>query len=216
MVTVPAGWFWMGSDDPKAPLDEKPLRRVFLPAFYIDRTEVTNREFKKFKPDHNFPGGAEDHPATLVYKHEAEAYARWAGKRLPTAAEWEKAARGTDGRQYPWGDRFDPALCNMRPRSRTGEDGPRKQPVGSFPDGASPYGALDMTGNVWEWVSDVHRDKTWFGLLGEARERGLLRGGAHGYSPMAGTTHHQAFEPLNATCNDTGFRCARDATIKKE
>jgi formylglycine-generating enzyme len=227
MVLVPAGWFWMGTDDPRAAPDERPLRRVFVPAFYMDRTEVTNREFRRFKPDHAYPGGADDLPATHVFKHEAEAYARWAGKRLPTAAEWEKAARGTDARQYPWGNEFDTNRCNMRPRDFITEEGVRiceitnaalrgKLTVGSFPSGASPYGCLDMCGNIWEWVSDVHRDDTWFGLLGGSQERGILRGGAYGYNPRSGTTWHQAFEPLNATCNDTGFRCAKDAVVKRD
>lgn len=222
MVFVPAGWFWMGSDDPKAPPDERPLRRVFLPAFYIDKTEVTNREFKRFKPDHDYPEGADDLPATHVFKCEAEACARQAGKRLPTGAEWEKAARGTDARVYPWGNEFDASRCNLRPRAslaaapgaagRPANVPARgKLPVGSFPQGASPYGCLDMCGNVWEWVSDVHRDATWFGLLGEPAERGILRGGAHGYGASQGRASYQAFEPLNATCHDTGFRCAMDA-----
>jgi formylglycine-generating enzyme required for sulfatase activity len=210
MVLVPAGWFWMGTDDPKAPPDERPLRRVFLPAYYIDRTEVTNREFQRFQPEHTFPAGAEDLPATHVFKHEAKAYARWAGKRLP-----------------PAGDEFDTNRCNMRPRQFHTVDAEGrvclltnaatrgKLPVGSYPEGASPYGCLDMCGNVWEWVSTVHRDETWFGLLGEPTERGILRGGAWGYGPHAGTTFHQAFEPLNATCNDTGFRCVKEIGAKR-
>lgn len=224
MVFVPPGPFWQGSDDPKAPPDERPMRCTYVGAYHIDRTEVTNREFKRFKPSHDYPEGADDLPATHVYKKEAEAFARWAGKRLPTAAEWEKAARGTDKRIYPWGNEFDTNRCNMRPRSFEIEPGTQlcvatnastrgKLPVGSFPSGASPYGALDMCGNVWEWVSDVHEEDTWFGLLGEPQRIGLLRGGAYGYGPRQGQVTYQGFEPLNATCNDTGFRCAKDAVV---
>ena len=106
MILVPAGEFFMGSNDSEAEPDERPLRRVFLPAFYIDRFEVTNRRYQEVKKDHRFPAGEEELPVTLVLKREAEEYGRLTGKRLPTNAEWEKAARGTDGRTYPWGDSF--------------------------------------------------------------------------------------------------------------
>lgn len=224
MVFVPAGWFWMGSDDPEAESDEHPRRRVYLPAYYIDRFEVTNREFKQFKPEHTYPAGQDDLPVTKVYKPEAIAYAAWAGKRLPTNAEWEKAARGTDGRRYPWGDQFETNRANLDPHKvaqamgtvcvlPVTKDGHQKVVPGSYPLGASPYGAMDMAGNVWEWVSDNHRDSLWLHYFGERTERGIIRGGAYAYSPKQARTTHQAFEALNSTCNDVGFRCVLTARV---
>lgn len=222
MAFVPAGWFWLGSDEPEAEPDERPKRRVYLPAYYIDIHEVTNREFKRFKPAHAYPEGQDDLPVTKVFKPEAVAYAQWAGKRLPTNAEWEKAARGTDGRRYPWGDQFETNRANLDPHKvaqamgkvcelPVTADGRRKIPPGSFPLGASPYGAQDMAGNVWEWVADNHRDSPWLYFFGDRSERGIIRGGAYAYSPKQARTTHQAFEALNSTCNDVGFRCALSA-----
>ncbi len=203
MVFVPPGYFTQGTNDPSAEPDERPARQVFLPGFYIDKHEVTNREYKAFKPGHTYPEGADDLPVTKVLKSDAEAFARSVGKRLPTDAEWEKAARGTDGRTYPWGDDFDSTRCNAGLRKP-------KQPVGSYPQGASPYGCLDMSGNVWEWVADTYQDPGWF-AADRGTERGILRGGASGYGPMQARTTYHGFEALETTCNDVGFRCAKDA-----
>lgn len=228
MVFIPAGKFLMGSDDPEADFDVEALREVFVPACYIDRYEVTNGEYRKFKPDHKYPEGDDNFPVTRVLKTEAEAYAKWAGKRLPTGAEWEKAARGTDGRVYPWGNEYDRTKCNMRPtdyRTPEGRDipatevcrrGGRKSAVGQFPEGVSPYGVHDMCGNAWEWVSDVYVAKVPFEPREEWHQSGIIRGGAHGYGARHGTTFHQGFEPLNTTCNDVGFRCAMDAIPKTD
>ena len=149
-------------------------------AFFIDIGPVTNAQYATFIEDGGYareelwstsgwewlqayhwtgpaePGNGEtaDLPVRGVSYSEAEAYSRWCGKRLPTRREWEKAARGTDGRRWPWGDEFNPAHCNTADRHATEKQwGPT--PVGAFPSGASSYGCLDLIGNVWEWLQDV-------------------------------------------------------------
>lgn len=143
--------------------NERPQRRVYVDAFYIDKFEVTNRQYQQFlsetgyEPIHYLdyePYNTPDFPAAVLAWEDAVAYAEWAGKRLPTEAEWEKAARGTDGRLWPWGNEWDGS--KLSGNDGTGlKDGYRETaPVGQFPQGASPYGAHDMAGNLWEWVSD--------------------------------------------------------------
>jgi serine/threonine-protein kinase len=156
MVYVPAGEFIMGSDDGRR--NEKPRRKVYLDAYWMYKHEVTVAQYRKFcsetrrkMPDPPDWALKEDHPIVKVSWDDAKAYADWAGVQLPTEAQWEKAARGTDGRTFPWGDTFDPskAVCSVAPRKEKST-----APVGSIPSGASPYGCLDMSGNVWEWCSD--------------------------------------------------------------
>ena len=174
MVYVPAGEFLMGSadSDKDAQSDEKPQHKVNLDAFWIDRTEVTNAQYKKcvqagvctasgYAGDSKVNG--DDQPVVGVDWNQAQAYCQWAGRQLPTEAQWERAARGAqaDGRIYPWGNQ--PATCEyavMKDGSGSGcGKGDVAWPVGSKPKGASPYGALDMAGNVWEWVADWYEDK---------------------------------------------------------
>jgi len=162
-VEVPAGEFWMGSE--RGPEREKPVHRVHLERFQIARVPVTNAQYYLFieatrhKPpshweDGKAPRGLESHPVTYVSWHDAMAYCRWLSETtgkpitLPSEAQWEKAARGDrDQREYPWGDEWDETRCN------TSELGlGDTTPVGIFPEGASPYGCLDMVGNVWEWT----------------------------------------------------------------
>jgi formylglycine-generating enzyme required for sulfatase activity len=227
MVLVPAGEFWMGSDDPNAEPDEQPLRKVFVRAFYLDRFEVTNRRYKEFKKDHRYPPGEDDLPVTFVLKREAEEFCRWAGRRLPTNAEWEKAARGTDGRTYPWGNEFRAERANIDRRSGIAATNAQactspligskgKLAGGSFPKGVSPYGCQDMSGNVWEWVSDVWTDLTPFRLRPDGEPRGIIRGGAYSYSPRQARASYQGFEALDATCHDVGFRSAMNAVPMKK
>jgi formylglycine-generating enzyme required for sulfatase activity len=159
LVNVPAGAFIMGCNaeaDDQCGEDEKPMHTVTLSAFSIERTEVTQDAYAACVTD----GACEppscvwncddtDLPATCVGFEQAQAYCAWADRRLPTEAEWEKAARGTDGAVYPWGN--DAASCALVNMAGCGDEA---MPVGSFPDGASPYGALDMAGNMVEMVSD--------------------------------------------------------------
>jgi formylglycine-generating enzyme required for sulfatase activity len=163
MVYVPAGGFHMGSEPgPPEHLGQTPQHTVLLDAFWIDRTEVTNAQYEKcvqaggcqVMPEMSSydPQVKPDYPAEVIWNN-AQAYCQWAGSRLPTEAEWEKAARGTDGRRWPWGNtRPDCSLSNA-----FGKDGScvgATTSVGSYAAGASPYGALDMAGNAAEWVND--------------------------------------------------------------
>ena len=158
MVYVPAGEFIMGSEGNDlfriAEVDEFPQRQVFVEDFYIDIYEVTNAQYKRFIDstkveapprwiDNNYGIGEDGLPVVSVTWEEATAYAQFIGKRLPSEAEWEKAARGVDGRRFPWGDDFDPNLAN---------NGDLLTPIMSFPGGVSPFGCYDMAGNAAEWV----------------------------------------------------------------
>ena len=234
MVLIPAGEFTMGTDDPNAPNDQHPTRKVNVDAFYIDKHEVTNAQFQEFiladgynkreywtKEGWNFvqkdrflyvdiarvkyrieiPLGFDkndvstepDHPVIGVSWYEAAAYAKWADKRLPTEAEWEKAARGTDARLYPWGNVFDFSKLNYFPHHE------KLMSVGSFPTGGSPYGVLDMAGSVAEWCAD--------NLLGDKTK--VVRGGSwDGIRKQLKCTSRS--EKLPAYRYYTvGFRCAK-------
>lgn len=165
MVYVPPGAFPMGSDDGDP--DERPVHEVWLDGFYIDKYEVSWGQWKLSGLPYsdnpasrrNLPrapdwGILDEDPVLNVSWHDARKYVGWAGKRLPTEAEWEKAARGTDGRKYPWGDEepdFDRAIWKPHPIAAE-----KTAPVVSFESGASPYGAVHMAGNAYEWCEDVY------------------------------------------------------------
>lgn len=236
MIVVPAGSFTMGSD--RGPRDEWPRHEVMLGTFEIDRLPVTNARFASFldaigpqnsqgerrydvdDPDariHRRDGawradrGYEHHPVTEVSWVGARDYCAWLGKRLPTEAQWEKAARGTDGRTYPWGESAPDAT-----RARFSAGWNATLPVDAHPAGASPYGVLDMVGNAWEWVSSAYRPYPY--RPDDGREdptpgpvRGT-RGGGHDASPQEITTTQRGSNlsrnPRSGHHN-IGFRCAR-------
>ncbi len=204
MVLVPAGWAVVGTDDPDAPHDERPARRVWLPAFYMDTHEVTNADYAAFDPTHTYPPERADWPVVKVTRAQAEAYAAAQGKRLPTRAEWEKAARGPEGRSFPWGDLFEAGRANLG-----GGDG--LQPVGSHPEGVSVYGVHDLAGNAWEWVADTYDDARELGWGQPSMNRGIIKGGAYAYSPHQGRATFNGFEHPVTTCSDLGFRCVQGA-----
>ncbi|HJW90604.1 MAG TPA: SUMF1/EgtB/PvdO family nonheme iron enzyme [Anaerolineales bacterium] len=196
MVYVPAGEFLYGPDKEK----------VTTGAFYIDLSPVTNAEYKRFveASGHEFPAhwrrgtwpdGKADHPVVQVTWDSAAAYADWAGKRLPTEYEWEKAARGTDGRRWPWGNHFDPRRCNTSSEGTT--------PVGRYsPAGDSPYGAGDMAGNVWEWIGGK-----------PSPLRMPLRGGDWLDGQEEAQTFHKRMHTPKRKNDFVGFRCAADMAM---
>ena len=186
LVDVPAGEVGLGRDPVgyggEALPDELPAHEVGLDAFEISLTPVTNAQYASFAaaggnpPAHwegsEPPDELEDHPVTWVDWHAADAFCSWAGGRLPTEAEWEKAARGTDRRAYPWGTEPDSARAVVG----RGAKRPSTQPAGSIPSGASPYGVLDLAGNVWEWTA------SWYGPYPGTPRSGaerVLRGGSY-------------------------------------
>ncbi len=240
MIFIPAGPFLMGGNDDHVQQaanwchcgrdrfeDELYMHEVYVSSFNIDKTPVTNKQFAEFvratgyqtdaekKNEANtwrtqMTAGKENHPVVWMSWNDANAYCKWAGKRLPTEAEWEKAARGDDARLWPWGNTWDNTKLNMGEGQRGGTT-----VVGSFPAGASPYGVLDMAGNVWEWVND------WYDPLyyqrGENRDPvgpsssqdKVLRGGGfnNGNYDVRTANRHKGGPAGYAP--DHGFRCAK-------
>jgi formylglycine-generating enzyme len=234
-VLIPAGEFLMGTDDARE--DAYPQHRVYLDAYEIDRYEVTNAQYWEFLDyikktnDHSKcfkeePSGKDhtprfweneyynvpDYPIVRIDWYDAYAYAAWAGKRLPTEAEWEKAARGPDGRKFPWGNEWDPARCNL-----SGEP----KPVGSTESGKSIYGCHDMAGSVYEWCADWYLDFYYKespsqnpkGPVGGLRR--VIRGGSRFSQPFQARTDTRKSEQPNLYNQALGFRCAKDVQEKE-
>jgi serine/threonine-protein kinase len=251
MALVPAGPFTMGADR-GGEEDEHPAHAVTLAAFWLDLTEVSNEAYdacvdaKVCRPHDpksslvNHFGGDEAfraprQPISSISGDDATSYCQWKGKRLPTEAEWEKAARGADARRYPWGDETPDAERAVFATGRTAE-------VGTHPKGAGPYGHLDMAGNVWEWIADIYdpyayrRATADNGVPGtceqvmaaqnELRRKGqqgftgknpiptecerVLRGGAFNYDGPGLRSCNRVHHPSHFRLIMSGFRCAKD------
>jgi serine/threonine-protein kinase len=218
MALVPAGRFVMGCDTGLP--NERPAHHVYLDHFFVDAAEVTNAEYRLFcdktgRPyppnprwDSDYFRGKPDHPVVNVTWHDAAAYAAWAGKRLPTEAEWEKAARGgLDGCDYPWGAEIDPSLATY--------DAAHTSPVRSFR--ANGYGIYDMAGNVWEWCSDWY-DAQAYSRHVPVNPQGppdgtdkVLRGGSIDGTARTLRLAYRHWMPPSRRSSDIGFRCVRDA-----
>jgi formylglycine-generating enzyme required for sulfatase activity len=215
MVYIPGGEFTLGADG--GPEDQSPAQAVMVDPFNLDKYPVTNAEYQLFvkatghrAPRHwtdgAIPAGLENHPVVWVTWEDANAYAAWAGKRLPTEIEWEKAARGEDSRLYPWGNTFDSANCNSREANLKVTN-----PVGQYPGGASPYGAEELCGNVWEWTANWYQ--AYRGSVYSLERYGevyrVLRGGSwfDGADAVTATTRNSAKPSF--MFSTIGFRCAK-------
>jgi formylglycine-generating enzyme required for sulfatase activity len=232
LMRIPDGEFIMGSDparDPDSRPDEQPQHPVDLSDYFVSPFLITNAQFQVFKDatePRKFgettrsgrwqcPPGKENHPVVNISWDDATAFCMWLSQetgcifRLPTEAEWEKAARGSDGRIYPWGDAWDANKANA------GETNPGTTPVGQFsPQGDSPYGLADMSGNVWEWCADRYDEKEYRLRKRHARnpygpeggEGNVVRGGAYDKGPRhARCAQRNWYYPFNRR-RDVGFR----------
>jgi formylglycine-generating enzyme required for sulfatase activity len=223
MVLIPAGEFWMGAEDGLS--DARPMHRVYVSSYWLDKHEVTNRQYRQCVKS----GGCappkdrsvfddlvqEDHPVTNVTWTQARTYCAWEGKRLPTEAEWEKAARGVDGRLYPWGNSDE--VFKVRERTveqknmRNGTD-----PIGSADFAVSPYGVADLVVSVSEWVNDWYAEE--FYRSTPARDpqgplRGsfrVLRGGESSNRPLELRASYRGWDDMTYWGPSLGFRCAED------
>jgi len=228
MVYVPAGEFTMGSEDSK--VDEKPIHTVHLDEYYIDKYEVTNEQYRVCvetarvcQPPLNIKAYDDstkaNHPVVYVDWYRARDYCTWVGKRLLTEAEWEKAARGTDGWVYPWGNEFDntrlsfcDTSCESDWKDQSINDGfAETAPVGHYELGKSPYGAYDMAGNVWEWVSSQYKPYPY--QADDGREdlisttARVMRGGGWFNGPTYRYVSSRAGYKPDYRSSRVGFRC---------
>jgi iron(II)-dependent oxidoreductase len=245
-ILIPAGSFMMGTDSSRANEQNKPQHEVILDSYRIDKYPVTNAQYAKFvvhaghRPplgwkDGRIPEGEELHPVTMISWYDAVSYARWAGKRLPTEAEWEKAARGTDGRRWPWGNQMDVQRLNTYYNVGATTD------VMRYENGASPYGVMDMAGNVSEWVADDFQPytgtdapaKLFRGKVAVAATPAdkamkvvdmiaidakykVLRSGSWKSDPFSTSTYHRNYSWPHYASDFFGFRCASDVADESE
>ena len=228
MVTIPAGPFIRGSVPGEGRLDEQPRRKVYLNAFAIDKYEVSNAHYSKFlnetqhKPPMNVFGtqpfgeeeGIANLPVVQVTWHDAVDYCFWAGKRLPTEAEWEKAARGTDGRLFPWGNAAPTAQQANFEQEWDGKH--TLVEVTALPDGQSEAGLFNLSGNVREWVQDWY-DSSYYGLAPDKNPKGpetgilkVIRGGSWKSFDTDLRTASRGKGGFALKTHGIGFRCARD------
>jgi formylglycine-generating enzyme required for sulfatase activity len=212
MILIPEGYFLMGTGESAqdSDEDERPQQQIFLPSFYIDKYLVTNRQFYEFvlasgyKPQGNwerhFSPATADLPVRGIGWEDCNAYARWAGKRLPTEAEWEKAMRGTDGRTYPWGEEWSASIL---PRGEFNYD------VVIAPDAASPYGLMATVGVLWQWTSSSYAPYPY--NPDASSQYKVLRGGSFSNGRNVVRCANRYSEASNVALNTFGFRCAKDA-----
>ncbi len=244
MVTIPAGSFKMGSDRVRTSAQNKPQHTVVMPEYQIDKYPVTNYQYAYFVVEGGYrppldwvngqiPAEAELHPVTMVSWYDASNYCTWAGKRLPKESEWEKAARGDDGRRWPWGENMDIERLNTYYSRGSATD------VILFESGASPYGVMDLAGNVYEWVGDdflpygdsdaspdVFKGKVPVAstpqdramkvvdLVGVDAKYKVLRGGSWKSDPFSSTVFHRNYSWPHYASDFFGFRCAADANVE--
>jgi formylglycine-generating enzyme required for sulfatase activity len=219
MVEIPAGPFTMGTDSGEP--NEAPAHEVDLPAFMMDKFEVTNADFAVFVEATGYETyaekegrtgwhtayseGKDTHPVVYVTFDDALAYCEWAGKRLPTEAEWAKAARGPEGFLFPWGDEWDATQANVKESGLRGTAA-----VGSYPPNG--YGLCDMAGNVWEWVDspyEAYPGSDYQDSKYSPDLRGLRGGGWFDDEAQVRATNRNAGDPTTTANDDIGFRCAR-------
>ncbi len=229
MVLIPAGTFIRGSNN-RLP-DEGPQYTAETKAFWMDKYEVTNLQYKQFidatnrkSPRHfvnrTYPKGKVDHPVVFVSWFDAHDYCQWAGKRLPSDVEWEKAARGVkDDRDYPWGDDFDVNKVNNPVRWESLKVTGDTTPAGSFEGGKSPFGLYDMSGNVWEWTDSWYTQypgNTWnsenYGELYKVLKGGSWWDCSFYQCGVSAPVFNRSYFKQNVRNSSFGFRCAKDAT----
>ncbi len=245
-ILIPAGEFVMGSDRQRTSAQNRPEHKVALPDYKMDKYPVTNIQYARFVTDTDYipplnweegrmKPDTELHPVTMVSWYDAYNYCVWADKRLPNEREWEKAARGPDGRRWPWGENMDNSRLNTYYTIGS------TTPVNHFPEGASPYGVMDLAGNVFEWMdndflpyagsdappelfkgkvgvakSAVDRSMKVVDLVGVDANYKALRGGSWKSDPFSSATYHRNYSWPHYASDFFGFRCAADVTTEGE